>query len=149
MLMRGHLVVALAFGLVFLPNVSNKLLFLPVLLIASLIPDLDVTNSYVGNNLFLRPFQWFIKHRGFIHSLTFCAVISFVLAFFLPVLALPFFLGYASHLLVDSFTVEGIRPFWPMKKEVAGILRVGGKTESGLFYMFVLIDVLLVIRLFL
>ena len=68
---------------------------------------------------------------------------------YLPVLALPFFLGYAMHLLTDSFTVEGIRPFWPFKSVSKGMLRVGGSIEQAIFIGFCIVDLVLLVSLFL
>jgi len=148
MLMKGHLAMGLFAGLLFLPLVNNKLSFIPIILIASLLPDLDVPNSYLGQKPIFRPLHLIFKHRGVIHSLTLCVFLSLISAWFFPVFALPFFLGYSVHLLVDSFTVEGISPFWPFKGEVIGKLKVGGKIEGIIFYLFVGLDFILLIRLF-
>jgi membrane-bound metal-dependent hydrolase YbcI (DUF457 family) len=65
-----------------------------------------------------------------------------VFSVFVPVIAFPFFLGYSVHLFSDSFTHEGIRPFWPSKKSSAGIVRTGGVVEKGIFISFLALDVL-------
>ncbi len=145
MMFRTHLAVGAFFALFFLSHVSNKLLFIPVVLIASLLPDIDMSHSFLGQNKALRPLQWAVKHRGIFHSLTFCLLISIIFAFFYPVLALPFFVGYASHLLIDSYTAEGIRPFWPLKKEIAGSMRAGGTVEKAIFLTLVLVDAILLL----
>jgi len=88
-----------------------------------------------------------IKHRSFIHSLTFCVFISLALAFYFPVVSLPFFLGYSSHLVVDSFTEEGIRVFWPAKGVVSGKVRTGGHVEEGVFYTLILVNIILLVVL--
>ena len=146
--MRTHLAIGLAVGLFLLPNVDSKWIFLPVVLAASLLPDIDSGFSRLGRKGIFRILQWFVKHRGVIHSLTFAFVISIVFAFFAPVLALPFFLGYSFHLLVDGFTPEGVRPFWPFKSDVKGRFKTGGRIEDMIFVVFLLIDVLLLIGLF-
>ncbi len=148
MISRTHLAIGLALVLLFLPHVNSKLLFVPVLLISCLLPDIDSTASAFGQNKLLRPFQFFVKHRGMIHSLTFCIVLSAFFAAVIPVLALPFFLGYASHLFADSFTKDGITPFWPMKKSSAGLIVTGGRTEYFVFATFIVIDAILFLRLF-
>ncbi len=146
MMFRTHLAFAALSALVFLSYSSNKLLFLFVALASALLPDVDSAHSILGKRWFFRPMQWMVKHRGVFHSLTFCLIVSLAFAFFYPVFALPFFLGYASHLLLDSFTDNGIRPFWPSKKELKGFIRTGGKIEKGLLYGFILTDILLIIR---
>ena len=148
MIKRTHLAVGLAFALLFLPRINNKIIFLPVVLICSLLPDIDHPNSYLGHHKLFRPLQWASKHRGIFHSFTLCIIISILFAFFLPVLALPFFLGYSAHLAADSFTLDGITPLWPWKRTSNGFLRTGGKTESSIFILFIALDIILLFRLF-
>jgi membrane-bound metal-dependent hydrolase YbcI (DUF457 family) len=148
MIKRTHLAIGLAMALLFLPSVKYKLLFFPVVLIASLLPDIDSPSSAVGHNSIFRPLQFVAKHRGVFHSFSFCIISSVVLAFVLPVLALPFFLGYASHIFADSFTKEGIMPFWPWKRSSNGLLSTGGTTEYSIFIGILIADAVLFLRLF-
>lgn len=149
MLMKTHFAMAVAGILILLPDISHKLVFVIATLIATALPDLDSYNSHIGNRGYLRPFQWITKHRGILHSFTFCILIALIFAFFIPVLALPFFFGYGIHLLADSFTHDGISPFWPLKGRIEGKVRVGGKVEQGIFYGAVLVCFILFIRFFL
>jgi len=149
MLKRTHLVVGLAVGLYFLPFVTHKFFFIPVILVASLLPDIDSGSSQLGRKKIFKPIQWTVSHRGIIHSYTLCIALSFLLAFFYPFLALPFFLGYSFHLLLDSFTIHGIKPFWPLKFKSTGKIRTGGRVESGIFITFAVLSLLFFIRMFL
>ena len=146
---KTHLVIALAIALALIEQVSYKFFFVPILLITSLLPDIDSSNSLIGHKWYFRPLQFFVKHRGFLHSFSFCIFISIIFALFLPVVALPFFLGYGSHLLLDSFSVDGVQPYWPLKIRLQGRLKTGGRVEDALFISFVIIDVILFILLFL
>jgi membrane-bound metal-dependent hydrolase YbcI (DUF457 family) len=137
-----------ALGLILIPTVNNQIIFFAVIMIASLFPDIDIAGSHAGRKWYFKPVQWFVKHRGIIHSFTLCVAMSFVIAYFVPVLALPFFLGYSVHLFADSLTKDGIRPFWPFKKEVAGSFPTGGKVEEVFFAVFVIIDIILLIKFF-
>ncbi len=148
MIKRTHLAIGLALAFVFLPHVNYKLVFFPVVLIAALLPDIDSPGSAVGHNSIFRPLQFVARHRGVFHSFSFCIIASVILAFLLPVLALPFFLGYGSHLFADSFTQEGIMPFWPWKKSSSGLLRTGGTTEYSIFIGFLIADAALFLGLF-
>lgn len=148
MLMKTHLALGAMAILFLLPIINNKLIFVFVVLFVTLLPDIDIATSYLGRKKIFRPLQWFVSHRGVIHSLTLCVIVSFLLAYFIPVLALPFFLGYSLHLFGDSLTSEGIRPFWPLKKEVHGAIRVGGKVEETIFIMFLIFNLILFVRLF-
>lgn len=148
MLLRTHLALGLLGALFFFPVVKYPLIFFPVVIISCILPDVDSAYSFLGRFPLLRPLQWVVKHRGIIHSFTFCLLISVLFALFIPVLALPFFLGYSIHLIADSATVEGIRPYWPLKTEYAGRIRVGSVFEKGLCYGVVIANVLLIVRLF-
>ena len=140
---QTHLAISIFLALVLLPFVNNLIIFLLVVIITGFIPDIDSSRSYLGHRWYFRPIQWITKHRGMLHSLSFCFFICFVFALFIPVLALPFFLGYGGHLLADSFTDEGITPFWPSKKRLEGNLKTGGMVEDGIFICLCIVNVLL------
>lgn len=148
MIKRTHLAIAAGLLLYFLPHVKYKLVFVPVVLITALLPDIDMSGSYYGHRWYARPIQWVSKHRGILHSMTLCIAISLLFAFFIPVLAFPFFLGYSSHLFADALTQEGIVPFWPWKHEAKWWLRTGGKREMGIFLIMLGLDFVLFLRLF-
>jgi inner membrane protein len=143
MLIKTHLAITLCFVLLFIPFVKMPLLFLVVALLATYIPDIDSKHSKIGHYFFLRPFQWFARHRGFVHSFTFLILVTLGFALFLPFLALAFFLGYCSHLIADSFTIEGIKPFYPHKKVCRGRIRTGSLSETNIFVVFILLDLFL------
>lgn len=148
MIRRTHLAVGLGLAVYFLPFITYKLLFIPIVVIASVLPDIDSSFSRAGSSKLFRPVQMVFKHRGFLHSYTFCVIISFSLAFFYPIAALPFFLGYASHLFLDSFTVSGIKPFWPLKASAKGLIKTGGLTDRSIFFIFLFVDLFLIGLLF-
>lgn len=135
MMLRTHILFALAVGLALFPFVAHRFSFLPLIVVATMLPDIDMAHSYLGKWRVFRPLQWFVKHRGLLHSLAFCLGITAVLAFFMPVIALPFFLGYALHLFADSMTIEGIRPLWPARWEARGFIRTGSTVEAVIFYV--------------
>lgn len=144
MLIKTHLVITLFFVLLLLPFVSHKVLFVILAMLATYIPDVDLSNSKLGKKKIFRPLQFFVKHRGFFHSFTFLFLITFILVMFVPILALGFFLGYASHLFADSFTPDGIKPFYPWKRKSSGRIRTGGKVESVIFIVLLIVDLLLI-----
>ena len=143
MIWKTHVAIGLAVALYFAGKVTSPLLFVPVVLFASLFPDIDSGFSYLGRKPIFKPVQMVSSHRGIIHSYTMAIILSAALAFFYPILALPFFLGYSFHLFADSFTSQGIRPFWPLKAMSTGSVAVGGKIDKTLFYTFVFIDLVL------
>lgn len=145
MMIKTHIALAVLAVLLFVPHVSNKILFIAVVLIATFIPDIDSGFSTLGKRGIFRILQVFTKHRGFIHSFTFCIFVSLILAFFFPLVAFGFFLGYALHLIADSFTQEGITPFWPYSKITSGIIKTGGRIEASTFLALMAIDLIVFI----
>lgn len=140
MMYRTHIVIVLFGVLALLSSVEHKISFVLVALIAGLLPDIDTPESIVGKKWYFRILQFFVRHRGILHSFTVCILVSLIFAVILPVIALPFFLGYGVHLLSDSFTKDGIAPFWPWSKKASGLIRTGGLTETSIFILFLVID---------
>ncbi|HLD55893.1 MAG TPA: metal-dependent hydrolase [Candidatus Nanoarchaeia archaeon] len=145
MLIRTHLAISLFFILLFLSNVVDKLIFFIVVLIATFIPDIDSRFSTVGRKKIARILQFFTQHRGVTHSFLFLFSVTLLLTLFFPTIALGFFLGYSLHLFADSFTVDGIIPFYPFyKKKINGYIRTGGKSEIIVLVTFIILDIILV-----
>src|SRR3989344_2067348 len=142
MLIHTHLSITLFFVLLILSDVNSeyRIIFVFMALVSTFIPDIDSRFSTLGKRKPLRIIQFFIKHRGIIHSFTFLFLITLIFILFLPVVSLGFFLGYSIHLFTDSLTLTGIRPFYPSKKRVSGNIRTGGKTEILIFVIFLLTD---------
>lgn len=149
MLFKTHVVLTLFSVLFLLDHVQYKFVFVVVALIAGILPDIDSGFSTLRKQGLFKTSSFFTRRTGIIHSFTFCTLVSVLLAAYLPIYALPFFLGYSLHLFADCFTTEGIRPFWPLKVESKGPLRVGSSLEQVLFIGFCIVDVVLVINLFL
>lgn len=141
MLLKTHLMIALFVVILFFQHVNNKITFIIMVMVATVIPDLDTNLSSWGRHSVFRPIQFFVKHRGVFHSITFALVVSFIISVFYPILSLGFFMGYALHIFCDSFTKEGVQPFWPIKAKSKGVLRSGGKVEETLFLVMILVNV--------
>ncbi len=148
MLVRTHVVFAIFFILIFFQYVSNSWIFVIMTMIATIIPDLDSKFSSYGRHLIFRPLQFFVKHRGIVHSFTTACLLSLLVAAFYPVASLGFFLGYGVHLLCDSFTKEGIQPFWPLKMKSCGPITSGGRFDETLFITMIFVDILVFAVLF-
>ena len=143
MLLKTHLAFAVLLIILFVEHVNNKFIFIGMVLIATVLPDLDCSSSSWGRHLIFRPLQFFVKHRSVFHSFTFAVFASVVLAIFWPIASLGFFIGYSSHLISDSFTKKGIRPFWPFKVKSYGFISSGGKIEDSLFFGLIITDIIL------
>lgn len=145
MLIKTHYSISIFFILLFLPVVENKIIFSFFTILGTLIPDVDARFSTIGRKFISRILQFFTKHRGMIHSFTFLLSITAVLVSIFPRSAFGFFLGYGLHLLADSFTIDGIMPFYPSKKITKGFIKTGGKIEYGILIGFIVASVFLLI----
>ncbi len=150
MLYKTHLALGILAILLFLPRVHAQITFVLVALLATLLPDIDQGYSKLGHRKIFRPLQFFVRHRGMMHSFTVCFLIALVLAYFpLTVTwALPFFLGYGIHLFADAFTLEGIQPFWPYQGVSKGFLKTGSYTEKSFFIFLVVLDLFVAVLVF-
>ena len=126
---------------------GNKLAFAMVALIATLVPDSDSRFSRLGRLKVFRFMQFFIKHRGILHSFTFLFAIGVILYFFVPSVLYPFIYGYGLHLVLDMMTVAGIAPLYPVKKKIKGFIRTGGKFESFVYFLILFANFYLILRL--
>ena len=143
MLVKTHLIIALTLVLIIMPFIDDKLLFSFVLIISSLIPDIDTKESYLGKNTFFRPLQFFIKHRSIMHSLAFGICISIIIYLVFPIVSYGFFIGFMSHIFADSLTKEGVFILWPYKKRFNGMIKTGGYIEKIIFLSLVIFDALI------
>lgn len=129
--------------ILFFQNVSDKFVFIGMVLIATIIPDLDTGYSSFGRHAIFAPLQFFVKHRGIIHSFTTGVLLSVLVAIWWPVASLGFFLGYSVHIMIDSFTKDGVQPFWPFSWKSRGPIVSGGRIEESLFLTMIFVDFML------
>lgn len=88
------------------------------MLIGSLIPDIDKSNSMIGRHLFI---HHFLTHRKQTHSLVVLTVVFGASLFFLFnhwVIVLGFYIGCLSHVLLDLYNLEGVWLFWPIRPKL-------------------------------
>lgn len=110
-------------------NILQDYRLIPVIVFASLLPDIDHTRSIIGK-IFL-PISKMINrrygHRTITHSLIawlgLFALLSALQANFFPSLKIAqvFGLAYASHIIFDMMTVQGVPLFFPFKKNACVI----------------------------
>ena len=148
MLIRTHLAVTLMAVLFLIDKVNYPYIFVPIIILATFIPDIDTAYSRLGKNRIFRPLQVFVRHRGFIHSFSFLFLLILILILIYPVTALPFFIGYGLHLFLDSFSIEGIKLFYPWGRTSSGKIKTGGKIEVALFFILIIIDLFLIMAKF-
>ncbi|MGI2205178.1 metal-dependent hydrolase [Shewanella oncorhynchi] len=100
-------------------GVVDVCLALPVVALASLLPDIDHPESKLGRRI--KPISSILaifSHRGITHSLWAVALMVWLLASHQAdsIASQALVIGYLSHLLGDALTPAGIRPFWPLGK---------------------------------
>jgi len=126
----------------FNPDVMG-LFFISISIVMALIPDIDESRSTLGKRIW--PISLLLRHRGFVHSLIFLCAVLIILGYFAPGWAvIAAAIGFISHLVLDSLTPAGIRPFWPSKIKISGYFKTGGIIDYGLLFIFVLFCIALV-----
>lgn len=136
MMRRTHAAAGLmlGFGLgAFQPTPLPQALILACITeVAALLPDWDL--------------KFKIKHRTLTHSLLLLTTLTLLIHYAAPVLALPFALGYGSHLVLDMLTIQGIELFYPSHRRIRVLkFRTGGRIDAflavgclcGALYLFV------------
>ena len=131
----------------------SSLLIVCGMLIGSLLPDIDTPKSKIGRKVPVTShlLGFFIGHRTLFHSLAVPVFLS-ILTFWVkrmgsvslfPVLFLvgSVTLGYILHIILDSFTKEGVPLLYPFSDHCFGfkLVREGGVIDYLLgFVLFVL-----------
>ena len=129
-------------------STSDKVIIFATAMLFAVLPDIDIVKSKAGKHL--QPFSTVIsfvfRHRGFLHSFFFAAIVYFGIRYLLsPAIAAAAAIGYSSHLILDSLTKEGIMPLSPLSKfRLRGFIKTGGILEKAIFAA---ISVLLLLKL--
>jgi inner membrane protein len=149
MLLRTHLVISLFFALFLSQYFQHRLSFIFLVLLATALADIDNANSVISKNLSIisKFIRFFIKHRGFFHSLTFAIVLAVFVSSISKFVSIAIFLGYTLHLLTDSFTKQGIQAFWPLPFLLRGNIKTSGFIEKLIFWLFVIANVVFLVHL--
>ncbi|MBI1970803.1 metal-dependent hydrolase [Candidatus Woesearchaeota archaeon] len=149
MMFKTHLAIGFLVGLIAMHYIqpSNQVLFMILILLGSLLPDIDHPNSTLGRKT--KIIALLFEHRGFFHGFLSIIPLLFLLSFILTkVQLIAVALGYASHLLSDALTVEGIMPLHPLSRwRLKGFLRTGAFYEGIFLLGVVVIDVIMLWRL--
>jgi len=148
MLTRTHFILSVFVLLLIYPQLTNPIIFSIFFILAAFFPDIDSRNSKIGKNIFLRPLQWIISHRGIFHSIFALSVFSAVIYVFNSNAAIGFFLGYLFHLFLDAITIQGVKPLYPLTNlKISFILKSGSIIEETIFILFLIFDIFLLIKI--
>lgn len=108
------------------PNgIGESLIFFVLVLLGSLLPDLDTPKSKLGRKFWPISFiiSLFVKHRTATHSLLFVAVVGAVSGILFATFSSSWFfilaitVGTSSHIVGDWLTKRGVPFLYPFKKE--------------------------------
>lgn len=130
-------------------QIKNQILFLMVFLFFSIFPDIDTIKSKISKKLrvFAYIVNFLLGHRGLVHSIWIPALIYLLLFTISVKLAIAASFGYLSHLVLDCFTVKGLRVLWPYKKRIKGFVKTGSIYEYILFIGLLIADIYFLINI--
>lgn len=133
MLFRTHALFSLLIA-VFLFNYFdfNRYLFVALVVLGGMIPDIDKGSSKINNLLKItKPIAYVVRHRGMFHSLFLAILISgIVYAFVNQIAGIALFIGYLGHLLIDGLNHAGVNLIHPLKKlHISGFIETGSIAE--------------------
>jgi len=120
-----------------------------VLLISSILPDIDHSSSILGRIFKAVSFkvEERFTHRSITHSLLLFSMIS-LFAFPFDCLKIPIIFGYGSHLFLDMLNISGIKLLYPLNYNFTIL---GGPVSTGSIedrlIAFSLISTLLVLKI--
>lgn len=142
---KTHLAIGFLVGLLSMHYLhpQNQILFMVLILLGSLLPDIDHPNSTIGRKT--KIIALLFEHRGFFHGFLSIIPLLFLLSFVLTKIQLvAVALGYASHLLSDALTIEGIMPLHPLTRwRLRGFLRTGATYETVILVALVVLDAMM------
>ena len=145
MLARTHILFALLSALWYLKfiagisisvfslhQLSSVVIFIVIVLVATLVPDLDETTSTLGRRF--KPvsmvLKFFLGHRGVWHSVWIPLLFYVLLSQYTPIYAMAIVVGYCAHLIADSLTLEGINFLYPLQFRIQGFIKTGSLLEQ-------------------
>ncbi|MCD4771406.1 metal-dependent hydrolase [archaeon] len=144
MLFRSHIAFALVSYLTLDFFIKMPFWIPGFILLGAIFVDIDSLNSKISRIFW--PLSWILKHRGCLHSLTFCVLLSLLLGLLNLWAGFGFFIGYLSHLILDCFTRAGVKLFWPLGFRIRGFVKSGSWTEDIIFVGFLLLIIVMVFQ---
>jgi len=121
---------------------GNEVLFLVLVLLGSVLPDIDDGNSKIkkASGVLGSLISFMFKHRGIFHSLVMVVVLFVLMSFWNTYYAIGLSIGYLSHLLSDALTPRGIQFLYPFSSwKLKGPIRVGSIGEWVVLFGLILL----------
>lgn len=150
MMGRTHMAIGLLTGLLLFPFLGEKwYIFIPLVILGSLLPDVDHENSKINRTIpITRWIPKFFRHRGFFHSI-FPAIIIYAGFNYakLDHIGLPLAIGYSSHLASDCLTRLGCNLLHPVSQfRIQGPIMTDGIMEFFTLISVTAFNIILVIK---
>lgn len=149
MLFYTHLVFSFLVGLLTIDlfGIEKQILFIILVMFFGILPDIDMVKSKIGKRMGVLSYviKLIFGHRGLFHTIWFPLMFFVFFLFILDfrVIGLGVLIGYLSHLVLDSLTVQGVRPLSPfIGFKIRGFVKVGSVFEQVLFVLVILFIIL-------
>lgn len=119
---KTHMLAGAAIGLCTVELIDVDLIkqgaYILGIVLGSVLPDVDHQNSWISKRT--GPLKYIFSglgHRGATHSLVgaFIALVVIILLSRSNIFSYGIFIGYLSHLFIDTLTPSGVNWFWPKK----------------------------------
>jgi membrane-bound metal-dependent hydrolase YbcI (DUF457 family) len=113
----GHMSIAYLLGKGSSKALKTKI-FIPLLLVLSILPDVDIIFDYLmGIEI----------HRGPTHSIIAATLVFIPIFIYYRKKAIPYFLALISHSAIADFVIGGkVELFWPLTSQQFGLHELGG-----------------------
>ncbi len=149
MLFKTHLTFGILLFLLLFATQSKWYVFLIGTIIGTVIVDIDSKKSKTGKHIIFRPIQILTKHRGIFHTPFAAIILTLIMTTINIEFAFAFLIGYSGHLLLDSFTKQGIKLFYPLSnKRIKSKIKTNGYFELILFSIITTTNLILIILIF-
>jgi inner membrane protein len=133
MLFRTHLLFSLLIGTLVLGFFDiNPFLFVALVVLGGMLPDIDSSSSKINKILKVtKPIAYVVKHRGIFHSIFIGSLFAGVIAFYVNnAMGIALLIGYLGHLLLDGLNYAGVNLIHPFQKlHISGFIETGTMTE--------------------
>ena len=133
-------------------DIKNKLIFILVVVMFSIFPDIDERKSKIGrkNKVISTIINFVFGHRGFFHSIYIPLALYFIFYYINNEVAIAVLVGYFSHLFMDALTKNGIRPLYPIiNKKINGFIKTNSILEKILFLIIILLILYVLLLMYL
>lgn len=138
---KTHLAFGILCGLLAFPFVKGIpwSLYFCIVAIGALLPDIDHPDSKLGKKLgFISKMANALGgHRGITHSIFLLAGLPLAIGYFFgTAYGIALFIGYASHLIMDSLNPKGVNYLHPITTlRMHGFIQTGSAGEWVVFFL--------------